>query len=99
MRGSPGLIIFDQLKTMGAEIDYSDPHVAKIPLHRGHLVESESFIKSVELKEKSIKDYDCVVLATDHDAFDYGLISKFSKVLVDTRGVYNSLIDTKIVRS
>jgi UDP-N-acetyl-D-glucosamine dehydrogenase len=32
--------------------------------------------------------YDCVLLATDHDAFDYELIRKCAKLIVDTRGVY-----------
>jgi UDP-N-acetyl-D-glucosamine dehydrogenase len=35
-----------------------------------------------------VSGYDCVLLATDHDDFDYELIRKHSKLIVDTRGRY-----------
>jgi UDP-N-acetyl-D-glucosamine dehydrogenase len=41
-------------------------------------------LKSVALNAEK----DCVVLVTDHDAFDYEAIAKHSKILVDTRGRY-----------
>ena len=31
---------------------------------------------------------DCVIVATDHDAFDYTLIQAYAKLIVDTRGGY-----------
>lgn len=91
MRESPGLIIFDQLREKGAQVDYSDPFVLQLPLQRGHGVTPVDFLNSVELTEHSIAEYDCVLLATDHDVFDYDLISANAKILVDTRGVYKSL--------
>ena len=35
---------------------------------------------------KNISGYDCVVLATDHDSFDYVLLQQHAQVTVDTRG-------------
>ena len=32
--------------------------------------------------------YDCVLVATNHDAFDWKLIARHAKLIVDSRGVY-----------
>ena len=46
-------------------------------------------LESVELNPDVLQQADCVLLATDHDAFDYGMIAKHAKLIVDTRGVYS----------
>lgn len=43
---------------------------------------------SVPLAAGGVAGYDCVALVTNHDAFDYPLIARHAKLLVDTRGVY-----------
>ncbi len=43
---------------------------------------------STALTAESLKTFDCVLLATDHDGFDYVLISANAELLVDTRGRY-----------
>jgi UDP-N-acetyl-D-glucosamine dehydrogenase len=45
-------------------------------------------LKSLPLNAETLAKHDCVVLVTDHDAFDYESIAKHSKLLVDTRGRY-----------
>ena len=40
------------------------------------------------LTPKAVSGYDAVVLATDHDAFDYAAILKHARLIVDARGVY-----------
>ena len=45
-------------------------------------------LKTVELTAASIGAYDCILLATNHDAFDYDLVREHAKLIVDTRGVY-----------
>ena len=45
-------------------------------------------LKSVPLTAASIASYDVVLLATNHKAFDYDLIQKNAKLIIDTRGVY-----------
>jgi len=47
-------------------------------------------LSSVELTASNINSFDLVLISTDHDAFDYDLILKESKVIVDTRGVMSS---------
>lgn len=86
MRESPAVEIMEQLEKMGAVLKYSDPHVASFPRMRNH-----SFnLESVPIKPHILEHFDCVVLVTDHDEFDYELIRKHSKLLVDTRGKYHS---------
>ena len=68
----------------GAILDYSDPHVLVFPKMREHNFDMSSVTLSAEVVAK----YDCVVLTTDHDKFDYDLILQNSKLLVDTRGKF-----------
>jgi len=41
---------------------------------------------------------DCVVLLTDHSAFDYGAIARSSRRIVDTRSAFRAHRSEKIVR-
>jgi UDP-N-acetyl-D-glucosamine dehydrogenase len=45
-------------------------------------------LKSIPLTPESLSRFDCAVLATNHDAFDYAMIKQHAKLIVDTRGVY-----------
>ena len=45
-------------------------------------------LKSVTLNSESLGKFDCVILGTNHDLFDYALIKKHASLIVDTRGVY-----------
>ena len=46
---------------------------------------------------KNLKNYDAVVVVTDHDFFDYQLIKKNSDLIIDTRGRFN--ISHNIIRA
>lgn len=86
IRESPAVKIMDLLVHKGALIDYSDPHIPVFTASgnkRGKL-------KSIALTAKNITRYDGVVLITNHDAFDYKLIKKYAKLIIDSRGVYLS---------
>jgi UDP-N-acetyl-D-glucosamine dehydrogenase len=81
-RESPAVEIMQLLQNKGAVIAYSDPHVPSFPKMREYSFD----LKSVELNESSISQYDCIVLTTDHDLFDYPLLTRAAKLIVDTRG-------------
>jgi UDP-N-acetyl-D-glucosamine dehydrogenase len=85
MRESPAVKLMEILKEKGAVISYSDPHVPVFPKMREHHFDLES----VPLTKESIASCDLLLLATDHSAFDYDLIQRHAKVIVDTRGVYS----------
>jgi len=84
MRESPSVFLMEKLRDLGASVDYSDPHIQKFPKMREHHFD----LSSVALTPESIASYDCVLLATDHDKFDYDLIRKHAKLVVDSRGKY-----------
>ena len=85
MRESPSVIIMEKLRDLGARVEYSDPHVEEFPPMREHNFD----LKSVELTSKNLQEFDCVVLATDHAKFDYDLLLKESRILIDTRGKFD----------
>jgi UDP-N-acetyl-D-glucosamine dehydrogenase len=81
-RESPAVEIMDLLQAKGAHIDYSDPHVPVFPRKRNYHFD----LQSVPLNAKTLASYDCMVLATDHDGFDYELLQSQARLIVDTRG-------------
>ena len=84
MRESPSVELIEKLGKLGAKVDYSDPHIPVFP----HIRRGRYDLKSVAITPASLKKYDAVLLATNHDAFDYKLIARHAKLIVDTRGVY-----------
>lgn len=84
MRESPSVFLMEKLRDLGASVDYSDPHIAKFPKMREHHFD----LSSIPLTAESIASYDCVLLATDHDKFDYSLIKEHAKLIVDSRGKF-----------
>jgi UDP-N-acetyl-D-glucosamine dehydrogenase len=84
MRESPAVEIMELLRSRGASLSYSDPHVPKFPKMRAHAFD----LDSVPLTAEFLASQDCVIIAADHDAFDYGLIAAHAPLIVDTRGRY-----------
>jgi len=84
MRESPSLKLIEILRERGAEVDYSDPFVPVLPKTRKYKFD----MNSIELTEENIKKYDVVLLSTDHDDFDYKLISEHAQLIVDTRNAF-----------
>jgi UDP-N-acetyl-D-glucosamine dehydrogenase len=86
-RESPSLNIIELLMERGAHVDYNDPYIAQTKKMRKY----DFKMKSVPLVEKTLKSYDCVVIATDHSIYDYEFILKHSSLVVDTRNAANGL--------
>ena len=84
MRESPSVQLMELLRSKGAEIAYSDPHVPRFPNMREHRFD----LDSVALSAESVAGFDAVLLATDHAAFDYPMILDSAQLIIDTRGVY-----------
>ena len=84
VRESPAAQIMELLRERGAALAYSDPFVPQFPKMREHRFD----LRSVPLDPATIASFDCVVLVTDHDAFDYASIRQHARLLVDTRGRY-----------
>ena len=54
-------------------------------------------IKSIEITAENLKKFDCALLLTDHDLYDYKLIEKNSNLIIDTRGKFK--LSNKIIRA
>lgn len=81
-RESPAVEIMELLQAKGAHIAYSDPHVPFFPRKRKYKFD----LQSVPLTPDTVAIQDCIVLATDHDAFDYAMLQQHALLVVDTRG-------------
>ncbi len=84
MRESPSVEIMELLEKYGASIDYCDPLVPVFPQMREYHFD----LSTVEFNAATLAKYDCVVIATDHDQFDYDLLLREAKLIVDARGRY-----------
>ncbi|WP_392346879.1 nucleotide sugar dehydrogenase [Parasynechococcus sp.] len=93
MRESPSVELMDLLQQKGADVAYSDPFFPNFPVMRRYNFD----LQSVEISAESLKSFDVVVLATDHDTYDYDLIEASSSLLVDSRGRFAS--SAKITRA
>ena len=83
-RESPAVEIMHLLEQRGATLAYSDPFVPRFPKMREYHFD----LDSVAIEPRTLAGFDCVLLATNHDAFDYALIKKHAALIVDTRGAY-----------
>ena len=84
IRESPSITIIEKLISLNANVSYSDEYVKQI----SDLENSNKPLKSKNISPKLLQSFDCVLLATDHDNFDYELIKKHSKLIIDTRGIF-----------
>ena len=80
-RESPALDIIDTVVQKGGLASYNDPHIADILTNAGNKFES------IELNAKTLADADCVVLTTNHSAFDVEFIQQHAKMIVDMRNM------------
>lgn len=80
LRHSPALKVAELLYIDGIEnIDYYDPYIPEIFVYNKQLQSLK------EINPNVLSEYDIVVITTDHTIFDYEMIVKNSKVIVDTR--------------
>ncbi len=79
---SPALAILEILRERGAEASFSDPHVAFAP--EGAALAADAR-RSVALDAASLARADVVVVVTDHAAFDWDLVARHARLVVDAR--------------
>ena len=82
MRESPSVEVMELLRDKGADVQYSDPFFAAFPRMRRHAFA----LSNTAISAEALAGFDAVILATDHDSFDYDMIAAHSRLLIDTRG-------------
>jgi UDP-N-acetyl-D-glucosamine dehydrogenase len=83
-RESPSYKLMEILQTKGAEISYSDPHIPRLRAVRKY----DFNLGSTELTAATLSAADCILVATDHSAYDYDFILEHAGLIVDTRNVF-----------
>ena len=81
-RESPSFELMELLLAGHAKVTYNDPHVARLPRMRHHQVPP---MESQPLTAEYLAAQDCVLIATDHSAYDYDFIVRSSRLVIDTR--------------
>ncbi|RME41670.1 MAG: nucleotide sugar dehydrogenase [Planctomycetota bacterium] len=81
IRESPSIELIERLRAGGAKVDYNDPHVPRTHPQREH----DLRMVSKKLTARMLQRYDCVLIATDHSAYDYEWIVRHARLVVDTR--------------
>ena len=89
MRESPALDVMMLLERRGGVVTYSDPHVPTLRVDGLEMQASP---------EDAAATADCVVIVTDHAAFDYKALVQRSTLIVDTRNALKGVSSPKIVR-
>lgn len=77
VRESPAIDIIQLLLQRKAHVEYADPYVPLLNM-------AGRTLKAVQY-DRYVAEVDCVVIVTNHSAFDYGLIAKNALLIVDTR--------------
>ncbi len=79
LRESPALKVIELLSKKGANYDYYDPHV---PNFNDNGVKKTSLEK---IDSDIIRNYDLIIILTDHSSVDYEMVLKAANKVVDTR--------------
>jgi UDP-N-acetyl-D-glucosamine dehydrogenase len=98
-RESPSFVLIGGLLARGAIVTYNDPHVPTLPRMRAHASLPE--MESQALSAEYLAAQDCVLIATNHSAYDYGFIVEHARLVVDTRNATAGVVDgrAKVIKA
>ncbi|MFQ5797951.1 MAG: nucleotide sugar dehydrogenase [Bacteroidota bacterium] len=86
IRQSPALKVMELLLQDGARnIHYNDPYVPRV------IVGGREF-RSVRLTKQELSNADCVLITTNHSLYNYNLIVRTAKLVIDTRNATNDVL-------
>jgi UDP-N-acetyl-D-glucosamine dehydrogenase len=91
VRESPSFRLLELFNRSGALVDFHDPHVSGVSIP-GH---AQYYKESVPLESGTLRDYDAVVIATDHTAVDYRLVGEEATLIIDTRNVMHQFLPVR----
>lgn len=88
-RESPALKVIDIFKKMGAKVDVFDPYISE------YRFEGNTYKCNTSINYANLKEYDLVVITTDHHNVDYEEIAKNAKLIFDSRNAMKNIKDRK----
>lgn len=80
-RESPAIEIMNITAHKGGIVSYNDPHIPLVTTY------NHGFLHSVPLTPENLQNADCVVLTTNHDAFNIDFIQQHAGLIVDLRNM------------
>lgn len=86
IRESPSLRLIELIEARGGKASYFDPFVDEIPSTREYAELRGR--RSVAWNEETLRGFDAVLVATDHDNVDYESLAQWSPLIVDTRNIF-----------
>jgi len=95
VRESPSLKLIELLTEKDARVDYNDPYVPKTHRMRNY----DLRMRSVPITGNTLRKYDCVVISTNHTAYDYEFIVRHSRLVVDTRNATAGIRSSRIIKA
>ncbi|HWQ82836.1 MAG TPA: nucleotide sugar dehydrogenase [Ignavibacteria bacterium] len=95
LRESPSLKLIELLQKHGALVHYNDDYVTSIPKLRKYNFSK----KSVKITPSNLKKFDLILLSTDHSYYDYRMILRNSRIIIDTRNGFGKLKSKKIYKA
>jgi len=78
LRESPALDVIGLLGKKGARVAYHDPYVPEVKHDSWNL-------RCVPNLHTALKSADCVIITTHHSAYDWDMVLRMSRLIVDTR--------------
>ena len=81
-RESPSFKLMELLQAGGAVLSYNDPHIEVLPSMRHYNVPR---LASEPLTPEYLASLDAVLIATDHSAYDWDMIVRYARLIIDTR--------------
>lgn len=87
VRESPALKIWELFEGHGISVSYHDPYIAQF-----------NGVSSIALSPETVRDYDMIVITTDHSDIPYEALANYKRPIIDTRNVYKNIINPLIFR-
>jgi UDP-N-acetyl-D-glucosamine dehydrogenase len=81
LRESPALRLIELLREQGADVSYNDPHIPRLHTTRRYAFD----LASEALTPETVSRADCVVVVTNHTAYDWDFIVEHAQLIIDTR--------------
>ncbi len=91
-RETPAIRVMESLIARGAEVDYNDPFIPRIPATTRQTSRQPV---GVDLSPEALAGYDCVVVITNHSCYDWQWIVDHSRIVVDTRNACAGVVRGK----
>ena len=91
-RESPGFELMELLIAKGAAVQYNDPHIPVLPAMRRHHLPR---MASQDLTAEYLASQDCLIVATNHSAYNWPWIAEHTPLVIDTRNALADIADRR----